>query len=307
MSPPNAADELVNENRSLNQRIAALQRTERDLLNDNQELARRLSSNQKRHDTRRKHWKEELVNREKVFEARIRDLESRLARQEEELVRIAIDRSREMGLNDTAITSWFATKANTWRQWADDFAHRDPDRVQSGLHPLQLRELFEGVKHFVRLTDKGALPEEVLSPLHNRTGSARALLQGMLANFIVAEVFESPFWVLDVVSGNALEPESPSVPRLNSISPVGFRMDLATWNFDIAPQREIRSPRPMPFPNGLSAEHQDIRKLPRLMTSVLPPSLARGPADLLDEGLPSRQAMEGLYQVLLNGMSPFPT
>jgi hypothetical protein len=305
MSPPNAADELAKENRSLHQRVAALQRTERDLLNDNQELARRLSSTQKRHDTRRQHWKEELENREKISEARIKHLESRLALQEEELVRIALDRSGETGLNDTAITSWFATRETTWREWVDDFAHRDPNRVQSGLHPLQLRELCEGVKDFVRLTDKGQLPEELLSPPDtDGIRTARVLLHGMLANFIVSKTLESPFWVFDVISANPLELESPSVPRLNSMSPVGFRMDLAMWNFSIAPPRDVRSPRPMPMPTDRPAEPQDVRKLPRLVTSIQPPNLSSGPlAGLSGQDLPSRQAMESLHRMLSNGMS----
>jgi hypothetical protein len=254
----------VKENRSLNERIAALQRTERDLLHDNQELARRLYSTQKRHDTKRQQWKEELVNREKVYETRIKDLESRLARQEEERARITVDRARETTLNDAAITSWFASKTNSWREWVDDFAHRDPSRVRSGLHPLQLQELCDGVKPFVRLTDQGALPEELLTP-DNGIRPARVLLQGMLANFIVSETLESPFWVFDVVSVDTLELESPSVPPSNSMSPIGFRMDLAMWNFSIAPPRDVRSPRTMAPPNNPLAEPQDMRQLPRLV------------------------------------------
>jgi hypothetical protein len=305
MSPPNATDELVKENRSLNERIAALQRTERDLLHDNQELARRLSSTQRCHDTKRQKWKEELVNREKVYETRIKDLESRLARQEEEHARISVDRARETTLNDAAITSWFATKTNSWREWVDDFAHRDPSRLQSGLHPLQLQELCEGVKPFVRLTDQGALPEELLTP-DNGIRPARVLLQGMLANFIVSETLESPFWVLDVVSVDNLELESPSVPPSNSMSPIGFRMDLAMWNFSIAPPRDVRSPRTMASPNNPLAEPQNTRKLPQLVTSAQPPSLSVAPkTHLLSQSLPSRQAMERLYKVLSNGMSLF--
>ncbi|KAK4121187.1 hypothetical protein N657DRAFT_623362 [Parathielavia appendiculata] len=300
MSPPNPMDELAKENRSLQQRIAALQRTERDLLNDNQELARRLASNQKRHDTRRQRWKEELVNREKLFEARVKTLESRLARQEEELIRITLDRSRDTVLNDSIISSWFASKAKTWRVWVDDFAHRDPDRLQSGLHPLQLRELCDGVRHFVRLNDKGDLPSELLaSSGSDGTRMVRLLLQGMLANFIISETLSSPFWVFDAVSGNSLEAESPSVPRFNSVSPVGFRMDLAMWNFSVGPPGDVRSPRPMVLPHESLAEPQDMRKLPRLVTAIQPPSLSTGSAaGLLDQDIPTRQAMESLYRLL---------
>jgi hypothetical protein len=299
-------DGLARENRSLHQRVAALQRTERDLLNDNQELARRLAATQKRHDVRRQHWKEELVNREKVFEARIKDLESRLGRQEEELLRIALHRPTETALNDSTISVWFASKANTWRVWADDFAHRDPKRLQSGLHPLQLRELCDGVKHFVRLTDKGNLPEELLAPRSDDgTWAVRLLLQGLLANFIISEALASPFWVFDATSADALELASPSVPRLDSMSPIGFRMDLAMWNASVAPPREVRSPRPLVMPLNPIAEPQDMRKLPRLVTSIQPPpSVPTCPvAGLLDDNLPSRQAMEGLYRLLSKGTS----
>jgi hypothetical protein len=304
MNPPSHTQDLVNENRSLHQRIAALQRTETDLLNENQELAHRLSSTQRRHDTRRQHWKEELANRERGFEARIKDLESRLAEQEEELARITLDHSRATGLSDTAITSWFAAKETTWREWVDDFAHRDLNRVQS-LHPLQLRELCHEVKHFVRLTDKGELPEELLSPPDNDVmRTTPVLLHGMLANFIVSETLESPFWVFDVISTNPHELESPSVPSLNSMSPVGFRMDLAMWNFSIAPPRHVMSPRPMPMATDRLAEPQKGRKLPRLVTSIQPSSISSGPlAGLSGQDLPSRQAMESLHRMLSNGMS----
>ncbi|AEO63694.1 uncharacterized protein THITE_2109227 [Thermothielavioides terrestris NRRL 8126] len=246
MSPSNDAEELVKENRSLHQRIAALQRTERDLLNDNQDLARRLSAAQKRHDAQRQKWKEALLNREKVFEARIKDLESRLARQEEELLRVALDRSQETALSDAAIAAWLASRASSWRQWVDDFAHRDPNRIHSGLHPLQLRELCDGVKHFVRLTDSGELPEDLLTPAgSDGLRAAKLLLHGMLANFIMSETLASPFWVFDVVSPDALDLESPSMPRLNSLSPVGFRMDLAMWNSSVSLPRDVRSPLPL--------------------------------------------------------------
>ena len=305
MAPVDLGEDLAKENRSLHQRVAALQRTERDLLNDNQELARRLASVQKRHDSRRHQWKEELLNREKVFEARIKDLESRLARQEEEFVRIALERPKEAGLSDSTISSWLSAKANIWREWAGDFAHRDPNRVQSGLHPLQRIELCEGVKHFVRLPDTGQLPGELLTPLANdETRTARVLLHGMLANFIISQTLASPFWVFDVIAPNSLELESPIMPRLDSISPVGFQMDLAMWNPSIAPPRDVRSPRLMPMAHERLAESGDVRRLPRLMTSIQPLNFSAGPAiGLLDHSLPSRQAMEELSGFLSNSMS----
>ncbi|KAK3307785.1 uncharacterized protein B0T15DRAFT_549614 [Chaetomium strumarium] len=228
MSPPSPTEELKKENRSLHQRVAALQLTERDLLNDNQDLARRLASTQKRQETRRRQWKEELLNREKVFEARIKDLESRLARQEEELVRVTLGRTRETaGLSDHAIASWFATKASAWHGWAEDFAHQDPDRVRSGLHPLQLQ-----------------LPEGLLSPAGNDGAqTAQVLLQGI-----------------------TLELESPGVSRIDS--PIGFRMDLAMWDLDVSPPGDVRSPRPAVMANGGRHGPHAMRSLPRLVTSM---------------------------------------
>ncbi|KAL2130953.1 hypothetical protein VTI74DRAFT_5736 [Chaetomium olivicolor] len=300
MTPPSPIQELIKENRSLQQRIAALQRTEQGLLNDNQDLARRLASAQKRHDTRRQKWKEELLNREKVFEARIRDLESRLALQEEDIFRLALDQSRETSLDDKTITSWFANKADIWRRWTHYAAHRDPNRVQSGLHPLQVRELCDGVKHFVQLTDNGELPDTLMAPAGFQT--AQVLLDGLLANFMFSSTMESPFWVFDVLRVNSLEMESPGHPRADSGSPVGFRMDLALQNLTLAPSRDetdVRSPQPLPLTNGAQWERDKLR---RLVTSMQPTTIFADPATtgVSDQTLPSRKSMEDLYQVLLS-------
>ncbi|KAK3296618.1 uncharacterized protein B0H64DRAFT_318754 [Chaetomium fimeti] len=306
MAPPRPMEELAKENRSLHQRIAALQRTETDLLDENQKLAHRLSLIQKRHDSQQRGWKEELVTKGNEFEARIKNLEHQLSQKEEELSQIEFGRAAETTLSDTDITSWFATKEDTWRQWAHDFAHPDPNRVRPGLHPLHLRELCEGVKTFVQLTDNGELPEELLATPDDGVRPARALLHGMLTDFIVSETLESPFWVFDVISTDTLELESPIVPRLNSMSPIGFRMDLAMWNFNIAPPRQARSPRPVPVVDRLAGP-QDARKPPRLVTSTQPPSAFTGPVlGLSGRNLPSRQAMEGLYQLLSDRTSHAP-
>lgn len=303
-------EELVRENRSLHQRIAALQLTERELLSDNQDFARRLTANQKRHDTRRRQWKQELENREKVSEARIKGLEARLARQEEELMRIALERSTGTTLTDNAIMSWLSTKAGAWRAWAEDFSHRDQHRLQSGLHPVQVLELCEGVKHFVQLTENGELPNELLtlSDAGDGVQVTQLLLHGMLSNFIISEILASPFWVFDVLSARGLELESPSVKPMNPGSPVGFRMDLAMWNFTVAPPRDARLPQSPTVAAAPQATSHGIGKLPRLATSVRPlvPSITET-MSLLDQNLPSRQEMEGLYHVLCNGMSPSTT
>ncbi|KAK4247871.1 hypothetical protein C7999DRAFT_14164 [Corynascus novoguineensis] len=249
---PSPTEGLVKENRSLHQRISALQRTESDLLNENQELAGRLSSAQRRYNSRRQQWAEELMSRENTLNARIRDLEAKLAQKEEVLSRRDFNWIHEGPLDEADIVIGLAAKTTAWRKWVDDFTHRDPNRVRSGLHPMQLRELCEGVRHFVRLNNKGELPEELLNPPHSDgSWSSRVLLHGMLANFIIFETLNSPFWVFDAISANANELESPSTPRLNSISPVGFRMDLVPWSSSIVPPRELKPPQPF-FANAIA-------------------------------------------------------
>ncbi|KAK4139019.1 hypothetical protein BT67DRAFT_30969 [Trichocladium antarcticum] len=296
-SPPASLSEsILKENRNLHQRITALQRIEQDLLYDNQELARRLTSNHKRHETRRRQWKEELLNREKVYEARIKDLESRLARQEEQLMRISLDRSREMVLSDNNIVSWLLAKGNTWRAWAEDFAHCGQNLVQSGLHPSQLRELCEGVKHFVQLTENGELPDILLNPASSDgVQTAQALLHGMLANFMTSEILGSPFWVFDVIS-RELALESPSTQRHNFTTQVESLMDLATCtlNSTVGCPRIARAQ----LPGTPLAESRDLRKLPRSARS--PDLSTTATTGLLDQYLPTRQEMEGLYHVLSN-------
>ncbi|KAL2169526.1 hypothetical protein VTG60DRAFT_5919 [Thermothelomyces hinnuleus] len=301
IKPPSPTEALIKENSSLHQRIAALQRTESDLLNENQELVRKLASAQRRYNSQQQWWTDEMVKKEDTFNARIRDLEARLAQKEKSLSHTTLDRFPEAALNDTVITSWFATKTETWHEWVNDFVHQEPNRVRFGLHPLQLRELCEGVKHFVRLTNKDELPNELLKlPGSDKNSTARVLLHGMLANFIISETFKSPFWVFDAIAVNAYELESPSVPRLDSMSPVGFRMDLTAWkDFNVAPPRDVKPLRPNPVSNDRLAGPQDGRQFPRLVTSIQPPNLSTNPAmSLLGRELPSRQAIESLYQIL---------
>lgn len=86
------SEELAAENRSLHQRIAAMQRTELDLLNDNQRLSRKLAAAQQHYELRRDQWKAQWLSREQIYEERIRQLEARIAEQEKELQE-ALDRS----------------------------------------------------------------------------------------------------------------------------------------------------------------------------------------------------------------------
>ncbi|KAK3986768.1 hypothetical protein QBC44DRAFT_133408 [Cladorrhinum sp. PSN332] len=298
----NATEELLVENRGLHQRISALQRTEQTLLKDIQDLSRRLAGSQQRYDNRRQHWKEELRNRETTYEARVRDLEAKIAKQDKELKLLQILNRPKDRVPDEDIASWFSTRTGVWHTWAQKYANQDPTRVQSGLHPLQMRELCEGVKGFVRLTEDDKLPRQLVAG-GNGVQAAQLLLASMLANFIMTETLESPFWVFDVVSADRLELESPSVPRQNSVSPVGFRMDLGLWNnSSVARPRTARLPQPTM--NAIAMEDaSNARQLPRLNTSIQLPGLNASvgrSTGILDRDLPSRQEMEGLYHVFCN-------
>ncbi|KAK4164340.1 hypothetical protein QBC43DRAFT_300444 [Cladorrhinum sp. PSN259] len=85
VSPSNSSSEIMAENRSLHQRIAGMQRTELDLLNDNQKLSRKLAAAQQHYEARREQWKDEWLSREKAYEDRIKALEARITDQEKEL------------------------------------------------------------------------------------------------------------------------------------------------------------------------------------------------------------------------------
>ncbi|KAK4185258.1 hypothetical protein QBC35DRAFT_351878, partial [Podospora australis] len=298
----NAAEELLAENRSLHQRIAALQRTEQTLLKDIHDLTRNLTSSQQRSELRQQQWEDELRSREKFYEARLKELESSIARKDREIKLLhdhnnSISNHVASGVPNEEVSAWFTTRTAAWRSWIEKHVHRDLNRVQSGLHPLQRRELCEGVKHFARLGDDSKLPDALV---HGISGiqASHVLLQGMLSNFILSEVFESPFWILDVLAGDKLELESPSVARQNSMSPIGFRIDLAMWNnSSIAPQRSalLAPPSITNFSNG----NQNTGKgLSRLVTSMLPPdSTVKG---VLGQEFPPRHQMERLYQFLSN-------
>ncbi|KAK5659931.1 hypothetical protein OQA88_13396 [Cercophora sp. LCS_1] len=144
--PSDPTRELVQENTSLHQRIAGLQRSERDLLLENQELNRQLTSFRNLHESRRKKWREQHRDRERAYQARIQELEAGIAQQDMERKRQAVVASeRAHLLTDADLISWFTIRSTAWQSWADDYAHLDPKRVQSGLHPIQMLELCEGV------------------------------------------------------------------------------------------------------------------------------------------------------------------
>ncbi|KAK0717379.1 hypothetical protein B0T26DRAFT_709764 [Lasiosphaeria miniovina] len=283
---------LLEENRSLHQRVSALQGSEQELLKENQNLAQQLATQKQHHETRRRQWKNDLLQKEHMFEARLRGLEEQIAEKERELMHLSAAQSHNpspaLALADHDIVSWFSARTTAWHGWARDFAHPDPDRVRSALHPKQLAELCEGVKGFVRLTDDGRLPEELLASAGDAAGrTTQVLLHGLLANFVVTETLQSPFWVFDALSTSGLELESPSMPRGSPMSPVGFRMDLAMWN-NVAPVRSARLPQPKT--PRMAPEPFSPRRLPPLVTSMKPAS----PLNLTKVGLPGPSSNQGL-------------
>ncbi|KAK0721061.1 hypothetical protein B0H67DRAFT_211773 [Lasiosphaeris hirsuta] len=300
--PADPAKELLIENCSLQQRIAALQRVERDMLNENHGLVQQLASFKQHYETRRRQWKNDSREREKAYEARIRELEERVARQDEELLQAGTIRSKsESSMSNTETSAWFTTRTSAWQTWAEDFAHGDSERIQSGLHPLQLSEVCESVKSFVRLTDDGKLPDELTSSPNGENGvkTVHVLLHGMLVHFVISEIFRSPFWVFAALSASGLELESPSVLRANSMSPIGFRMDLAMWN-NVAPPRPGSAGLLQPVTARRVPEPGSGRRLPALATAPVP-SLSLNTTSLTsasNECTPKESDMVNFYQLL---------
>lgn len=286
----------MQENRGLYQRVAALQRTERDLLAENQELVRQLAVFKKHHETRHQQWKDEysaVKEREKVLLVEVQQLKAKIMRQEEQILDLAVANAQvdapAPDLTEKQITSWFAERDDTWFSWAQNFASRDADRLSTGLHPLQYYEVCDGVKAFVKLTDDFKLPAELLV---KGTDMIQALLHGMLANFICAEALSSPFWIFNAISSGTLE--SPCVAPPTAISPGGFRLDLAMLNaipsrtlYAQAPSHSISRPAPP----------RDPRFPPPLITTNLRPDNIHA-ASL---AYPMKAEMENMFHMLTKG------
>ena len=66
-------------------------------------------------------------------------------------------------LSNEDISAWFDLQDAAWHGWATAFGHRDANPLSGGLRPIQLRELCDDVREFVRMTDSGGLPPELLS------------------------------------------------------------------------------------------------------------------------------------------------
>ncbi|KAK1756711.1 hypothetical protein QBC47DRAFT_168675 [Echria macrotheca] len=300
-SPPSdTSRELIQENTSLQQRIAALQRTERDLLTENHDLAQQLAALRQHHEARRKKWRDQYREREQFFHDRIRQLEDRIIRQDQELrqfARAAAAREdNDAALSDIEVMAWFTTRTISWQAFADEFAHHDPKRLQSGLHPVQMLELCDSVKPFVRINDDG-LPTELLNSDGNSAiKPVHVLLHAMLANFIIKEAIESPFWMFNVLSNEGMEVDSPSV--IHADSPIGFRMDLAAWHSLIPPRNE----RPSALPPKTARMLQESQQSRRVAPATSMPSLSLNTAGLsgVHQSMPNKNEMENLYKLLSN-------
>ncbi len=281
MAAQSSESELIQENRSLYQRIAALQRTERELLAENQDLTRKLAALKQHNERRARQWNEGVRRKEIEYETRTRELGEQLldlvSRQPQKLPDI---------LSNEAITTWFSGQEAAWNSWATTFGHQDANRLDTGLHPLQLQELCGDVRGFVRMTDAGGLPPELLN---GGKEALHTLLNGMLANFICESILVSPMWVFMATSIGTLE--SPGVlpgKQLNGFPAVGFRMDMNNFN-TVVPARpgrsQVETPRSPQFP-------------PPLITSMLPPSNTTSASFL---GLPMKSDMERLVHMITDG------
>ncbi|KAK1777079.1 hypothetical protein QBC45DRAFT_199656 [Copromyces sp. CBS 386.78] len=300
---PNPDKELMLENRGLYQRVAALQRTERDLLAENQDLVRQLAILTKQHEARRQQWQDEfqgIKEKEKILLCEAQQLKVQVMRQEEQIINLTCTNTNSQPaptpkatpglLSDQEISAWFAERDGTWYTWARDYASRDPNRLSTGLHPHQLHELCDGVKDFVNVTDGHKLPSELL------VGSiemVQTLLHGILANFICTEALSSPFWVFNAISSGA--PESPYVAPLTAISPGGLRFDHAMLNA-------------IPFRNDYVPSAQIARMPLSLLTTNLPSSHHHhDPISPSSMAYPMKAEIENMFHMLTKAQGEDPT
>lgn len=178
-----------------------------------------------------------------ALEAKIRELEKTVAEKDDRIKQLTVQAARAAkapqptarpSLSDADVAAWYESRSGSWSAWVDEFAHEDTDRV-GGLHPLQLHELRNGVRNFVRLTDDGNLPAAIFTPgKASPFNTTRLLLYGLLNDFIVREILESPFWAFSAISRHAFDVESPMIPAPSSgpyKTPAAIHLDTTTgWS-----------------------------------------------------------------------------
>lgn len=227
-------------------------------------------------------------------------------------------------LSDADISTWFETRTAIWNTWVEDFAHRNPNRIIE-LHPVQQKELLRGVKNFVRLTSDGQFPSSLLELASKSTNSTSAknkkaknlttlLLYAILTNFITTEALAPPFWAFTALRKTAELSEQllkagsdPASMLAGSMSPVGFRMDLASWECipPLPASQYIPSDNfahnNMPPPTARSISLMSPRpKAPSVITSLQSAGLETpvGLPTAVPSGLPSEGDVRSMHDFL---------
>ena len=277
-----AESEVLLENRSLYQRIAALQRTERELLAENQDLTRKLAAMKQHHERRARQWNEGSQRKDIEYETRVRELGEQLL---EALSRHP--RTPPETLSSEEITAWFDSQDAAWHWWATTFGNQDDQRLSSGLHPLQLQELCGEIRGFVRMNDTGGLPRELLA---GGKEALYTLLNGMLAHFLCIEILASPMWVFGATSLGTLESPAGVVSSQPSLGSPGVGIGINMNSFsNVMPLRPALS----------SLETSRSRQFPPPLPTSTIPLIGTLSASFL--GVPTKSEMERLVYMITDG------
>ena len=285
--------ELLLENRSLHQRISALQRTESQLLSENGEMVRQYNQLKQHHENRKRQLREEALRREQDLEEQIQQLREQVTRQKEQMLNITAAPPQPPLIaqlhSDESISLQLAELGDAWQAWAQDFASHDIGRLSTGLHLLQQIELCDAVKGFVKLTGKGQLPDEILQ---SGAEMVQIILHAMLANFICTEALASPFWVFNAISSNDGTngyggSANQDVPPLTAVmsTPGGFSFDLSNLEDRSASSFSPRGGGSSRFP-------------PPLITSMSPQSFGSVSSPTENLASPLRSEMENMSRLL---------
>ncbi|KAK4170961.1 hypothetical protein QBC36DRAFT_250441 [Triangularia setosa] len=296
---------LTAENKSLYQRVAALQLTERELLAESQRLVRQiaalnhqltmameeLEASKQQNEAYNQHWRKVFTEKEDQYQKRIHEIGAQLI--ELSSTHPNPRKSKPLASNDE-ITIWFTDQDAAWRAWARAYGHHDPNRLLDGLHPAQLQEICTEVKGFVQLTNVEKLPVAILN---GGREAVHTLLQAMLANFFCTEILGNPYWVFTAASLGTLESPSVSLPPKALGSPgTGFSMDMNLFGSggnDVVGARESLGS----FECGFNQVPRGRKFPPPLITSMGRPS-GVGSASML--GLPLQNEIERLHFILLD-------